>query len=314
MLRYTLRRLILTIPVVIGLSIVVFAYVRLIPGDPVSAMLAEQTNPELVAELNQRYGFDRPILEQYGIWVQNLVRGDLGVSFRSRQDVAPLIAARIPVTLQLSVGGLIVALGIAFPLGVLAGMHYRGRTDNIISTITLVGLGAPGFLLATILAILLAVVLRLLPPQGYVPFFVDPINSIRLSLLPWISIGVTASFYLTRVIRTLVIEVMKEPFVPYADARGLRERAIFWRYVIRNVLPPFTAVLGVLVGGLLAGSVAIELLFVIPGMGRTFIAAVGDRDYAMVQALILIYGLIFVVVNLVSELAHGLLDPRVRLE
>jgi len=313
LLRYTLYRVLLAIPLLFGLSILVFAYVRLIPGDPVTAMLGVQANPELVARLKAQYGFDQPILNQYLLWLSQLSHGALGISFRTRLAVAPLLADRIPATLQLMLGSLVISLVIAFPLGIFAGTRYRSRADSIISTITLIGLGSPGFWLGTILLVLFALVLHWLPSQGYTPFTEDPVESIRVMILPCLSLGLVGAPYLIRVIRSNVIEIMKEPFLPYADARGLRERVIFWRYIIRNVIPQFTVVLGVLVGALLAGSVAIEALINWPGMGRIFIGAVTERDYAMLQALILVYGVIFVVVNLIAEIGQAALDPRIRL-
>jgi peptide/nickel transport system permease protein len=312
-LRYTLYRVLLAIPLLFGLSILVFAYVRLIPGDPVTAMLGVQSNPDLVARLKAQYGFDQPILSQYLLWIDHLFRGDFGISFRTRQAVAPLIAERIPATLQLMFGGLFVGLGLAVPLGIVAGTRYRSRIDGIISTITLIGLGSPGFWLGTILLVIFALVLHVLPSQGYTPFFDNPGESLRVMVLPSVSLGLVAAPYLIRVIRSFVIEIMKEPYIPYADARGLHERLIFWRYIVRNLLPQFVVIFGVLVGALLAGSVAIEALFNWPGMGRIFIGAVTERDYAMLQVLILVYGVIFVVVNLIAEIAQAALDPRIRL-
>jgi peptide/nickel transport system permease protein len=313
-LRYTLYRVLLAVPLLFGLSILVFTYVRIIPGDPVTAMLGVQANPELVARLKNQYGFDRPIVDQYLLWVGHLLQGDFGISFRSRLAVAPLLAERIPATLELMLGGLIISLGVATPVGIIAGTHYRSRVDGIISTVTLIGLGSPGFWLGTILMVIFALILRVLPSQGYTPFLTNPAESLRFLALPALSLGLVAAPYLIRVIRSIVIEIMKEPFIPYADARGLRERVIFWRYIMRNVIPQFVVVLGVLVGALLAGSVAIEALFNWPGMGRVFIGAVTERDYAMLQVLILVYGVIFVVVNLIAEIAQAALDPRIRLQ
>lgn len=313
MLRYTLKRVLFAIPLLVGLSIVVFAYVRLIPGDPVTAMLGVQANPDIVARLKAQYGFDRPIVDQYLLWIGNVLRGDFGISFRTRLPVAPLIADRMPATIQLMVGGLLVSVVVAVPAGILAGMKHRSVTDRVISTITLIGLGSPGFWLGTILMLVLALHLKWLPSQGYAAFAQKPLESLRFLILPALSVGLVVAPYLVRVIRAAVIEILKEPFVPYADARGLRERVVFWRYIIRNLLPQLSVVLGVLVGALLAGSVAIEALFNWPGMGRVFIGAVTERDYAMIQALILVYGVIFVVANLIAEVAQAALDPRIRL-
>jgi peptide/nickel transport system permease protein len=312
-IRYTVERVLLAIPLLFGLSLLVFAYVRLIPGDPVTAMLGVQATPDLVARLKAQYGFDQPIWDQYVLWFGNIVQGDFGISFRSRQPVLPIIVDRLPATFQLMAGGLLVSLVVGVPAGIVAGMRYRSRTDGVISTVTLVGLGSPGFWTGTILMVVFALQLRLLPSQGYTPFVQDPIRSFQFMILPSVAVGLVVAPFLVRYVRANVIEIMKEPFVPYADARGLRERVIFWRYIIRNVLPSFVVVLGVLVGALLAGSVVIEALFNWPGMGRIFIGAVTERDYAMIQALILVYGVIFVAANLVAEIAQAWLDPRIRL-
>jgi peptide/nickel transport system permease protein len=313
-LRYALYRILLAIPLLIGLSVLVFAYVRIIPGDPITSMLGFRSNPELVARLRVQYGFDQPIPNQYLIWIGNVLHGDFGVSFRSGLPVAPLLAQRIPATLQLMLGGLVVSLALAFPLGILAGTRYRSRTDGLISTITLIGLGAPSFWLGTILMALLSLTFRVLPSQGYASLFVDPVESLRLMILPSLAIGLGVAPYLARVIRSIVIDIMKEPFIPYADARGLRERVIFWRYIMRNLAPQIVVVLGITVGGLIAGSVVVESLFNWPGMGRIFVGAVAEQDYSLIQALILVYGLIFILVNLTGEIAQAALDPRIRLQ
>lgn len=313
MLRYTISRVLFALPLLFGLSVGVFAYVRLIPGDPVTAMLGVQANPELVSRLKQQYGFDRPIIEQYLLWLNHLLQGDLGISFRTRLPVGPIIAERLPATLQLMLGGLVTSMVLALPLGYLAGTRYRSRTDHAISLVTLVLMGSPGFWIGTVLMVVLALWLGLLPSQGFAQLDQNPGASLRFMILPSLSIGLVAAPYLIRVVRATIIEVMKEPFVPYADTRGLAAPVIFWQYVMRNFLPQFVVVLGVLVGALLAGSVAIEALFNWPGMGRVFIGAVTERDYALIQALILVYGLIFVVVNLIAEVAQAALDPRIRL-
>jgi peptide/nickel transport system permease protein len=313
-LRYALYRILLAIPLLFGLSILVFAYVRLIPGDPITSMLGVLGNPELVGRLRAQYGFDQPIPNQYLIWIGNVLHGDFGISFRSGLPVAPLLAQRLPATLQLMLGGLIFSLVLAFPLGIVAGTRYRSRTDGVISTITLIGLGAPSFWLGTILMALLSLVFRVLPSQGYASLFVDPTASVRFMILPSLAIGLGVAPYLARVIRSIVIDIMKEPFIPYADARGLRERVIFWRYIMRNLAPQLVVVLGITVGGLMAGSVVVESLFNWPGMGRIFVGAVAEQDYSLIQALIIVYGLIFIVVNLIGEIAQAALDPRIRLQ
>lgn len=313
MLRYTLGRLLFAVPLLIGLSVLAFVYVRVIPGDPVAAALGVFADPEFVAELRAKYGLDRPLLEQYVVWVQNLLAGDLGVSIGSQQPIAPILIKRVPSTLQLMLGGFIVTTLISVPAGVIAGSRPKSIIGRVISGLSLAGLAIPGFWLAVLLILVVAVQFKILPPLGYVAFTEDPLGSIRFTILPALVIGLGSAPFMTRYTRTTVIEVMKEPFIPYADARGLRERVIFYRYVLRNALPNLVVVLGLLVGGLLAGSIVIEQIFAWPGTGRLIIGAVLERDYNMIQATVLVYGVIFIVINLFVELLQAALDPRIRL-
>lgn len=313
MLRYTLDRLLFAVPLLIGLSVLAFVYVRVIPGDPVAAALGVFADPEFVAELRAKYGLDRPLVEQYVVWVQNLLAGDLGVSIGSQQPIAPILISRVPATLQLMLGGFIVTTLISVPAGVIAGSRPKSIVGRVISGLSLAGLAIPGFWLAVLLILVVAVQFKILPPLGYVAFTEDPLGSIRFTLLPALVIGLGSAPFMARYTRTTVIEVMKEPFIPYADARGLRERVIFYRYVLRNALPNLVVVLGLLVGGLLAGSIVIEQIFAWPGTGRLIIGAVLERDYNMIQSTVLVYGVIFIVINLFVELLQAALDPRIRL-
>ncbi|MFG2044528.1 ABC transporter permease [Dactylosporangium sp. NPDC048998] len=313
MLRYALRRMLLAVPLLFGLSVLSFVYVRLIPGDPITAMLGVNSNPTVVAQLRERFGLDRPLLSQYGDWLAGMVHGDLGVSFRSQIPISTIIVDRIPATLQLAGAGLVVTLLIAIPAGVAAGMRPGSRLDSMITSATLFGLAVPAFFLGTLLMMLLALKLHLVPSQGYVPFADDAAQSMRLTVLPALTLGLAISPYLARLTRSAVVEVAQEPFVPFARAKGLAQRRISIGYVLRNALPSLVAALGLTIASLMAGSIVVEALFNWPGMGRLVVGAVTERDYAMVQALVLIYGALFIVVNLAGELAQGLLDPRVRL-
>ncbi len=313
MIRYALHRLLLAVPLLAGLTVLAFIYVRLIPGDPVTAMLGVNSDPELVAQIRRQTGLDLPWWQQLWAWVAGLPRGDLGRSFRSQLPIGPIVADRIPATVQLAVGSLVVALLLALPAGIIAGRRPGTRTDKLITSATLLGLAVPGFWLGTLLMVVLALKLRLLPSQGYVPFTVDPMANLRLLVLPALTLGLAITPYLARLTRAAVIEVNAEPYVPYARSKGLRERRVATAYMFRNALPSLVSAIGLTIGFLLAGSIVVEELFNWPGTGRLIIRAVTERDYAMVQALVLVYGAVFVVVNLLAELAQAVLDPRIRL-
>jgi peptide/nickel transport system permease protein len=314
MLKYALGRMTLVVPLLFGLSVVTFLYVHAIPGDPVTAMLGVDANPPLVAQLRRRFGLDQPVLTQYGHWLGQLIHGNLGVSFRSQLPIGPIVAAHLPATIQLAIGGLIAMAVLAIPAGVLAGLRPGSKLDQIVTSMTVVGLGLPAFWLGSVILLFIGLKLRLFPVQGFVQFFADPVQSLRLSVMPCLVLGLAISPYLARLTRTAVVEVVQQPSIPFARAKGLSEMSITRRYILRNTWPPITAAIALTVGGLLGGSVVVESLFGWPGMGTLLVDAIDQRDYSMIQALVLIYGAIFLVVNLVAELTQALLDPRVRLQ
>lgn len=314
MLEYALRRLLAAVPLLFGLSLLAFFYVRLIPGDPVVAMLGVNSDPELVAKVREQLGLDRPWWVQYGDWIGGVFQGDLGVAFRSGVSITTILVERIPASVQLAVGGLIVGLLLAIPAGIAAGVRRGSVVDAAVSSASLFGLAIPVFWIGSLLVMLLAVWLHWLPSGGYVPWERDPIKNIRSLILPSITLGIGVAPYLTRLTRATVSEVKRETFVPFARAQGLSRGTISSSIIFRNAAPSLVVAVGVTIGGLLAGSVIVESLFNWPGMGRLMVAAVGERDYAMIQALLLVYGVIFILVNLFAELAQGALDPRIRLE
>lgn len=314
MIRYAAYRVALVVPLIVGLSVIVFLYLQLIPGDPVAGMLGNQGSPELVAKLRHEFGLDRPLLTQYVSWVQGLLSGDLGISFTSRQPISALLINRIPATLQLTLGGMFFALLIGIPLGFVAGLNKDTKVDRALSFMALVGLSSPIFWVGTIMALVLAVDLHWLPSQGYVPFSRDPVGSVRYMLMPSLTIGLAFAPYLARMTRATTIEVQQEPFVAFAPAKGLKRWTIIARYSGRNAVMPIVVVLALQFGRLLGGQVIVENLFAWPGMGRLMIDGVIQRDYFMVQAVVLIFAVIYILLNLVAELVHGWLDPRIRFD
>ncbi|MCX6041862.1 MAG: ABC transporter permease [Caldilinea sp.] len=314
MLRYTLYRLLLFVPLLWGLSVVVFVYIHLIPGDPVQAMVGPSASQEFVAQLREEFGLNRPLLVQYVDWISGLPAGDLGITFRSRQPIAPLLLARIPATLELALAGLLIALLVGLPSGILAGLFKNSPFDHLFSIVSLAGYSMPLFWLGTLLMVWLGVNWKVLPSQGYVPFTQDPLKNLQYLVLPAFSLGLGLGPYIGRMARAAVIEALQEQYVNYAHAKGLRMRTVVNRYVLRNAMISLLVVFGLNIGFLLSGQIVIEELFNWPGAGRLIVRAVLERDYFMIQASVLIYASIFLAINLLVELLHAYLDPRVQLK
>jgi peptide/nickel transport system permease protein len=314
MLRYSINRLLLFIPLLFGLSIAVFIYIHLIPGDPVQAMVGTSAGQEFVEQLREEFGLNRPLHVQYIDWLAGVLRGDLGITFRSRQPIAPLLWARIPATLELALGGLLVALLVALPTGILAGMHRNSKFDYFFSLLSLAGYSMPVFWLGTLLMIWMGVRWKVLPSQGYVPFAQDPLQNLKFLILPALTLGLGMAPYIARMVRASIVETMQEGFVTYAHAKGLGRRTVLNRYVLRHALVAIVVVLGLDIGLLLSGQIIVEELFNWPGAGRLIVRAVLERDYFLVQATILIYAGLFLLINFIVELLHAYFDPRVQLQ
>jgi len=314
MLRYTLNRILLFIPILFGLSMLTFIYIHLIPGDPVQAMIGPTGTPEMVAQMRHELGLDRPIYVQYLDWVGGALHGDLGISFRSRQPITPLLLDRIPATLELAGAALAFAILLGLPSGILAGLHKNTRFDYVFALLSLGGYSIPVFWISTLLLLVVGVQWKLLPSQGYIPFGQDPVGNLRLLILPAISLGLGLAPYIGRMARAAVIETLQESFVGYANAKGLHERTVFWRYIFRHAIVAILVVLGLDIGFLLSGQIIVEEIFNWPGAGRIVVRGVLERDYYVVEATILLYALLFLAINFVVEVLHGVLDPRVQLK
>jgi ABC-type dipeptide/oligopeptide/nickel transport system permease component len=309
---FILRRLIQTVPVLLLFSIVVFAVLRLVPGDPATAMLGLEATPEAVAEIRQEMGLDRPIYVQYALWLERVLHGDLGVSWRSKQTVESLILRRLPATIQLTLGATLIGVLIALPLGVLSGIRPHSWFDNLGSSFSLVGVAMPGFWLGLLLLLAFSVKLNWLPPSGHVAMRDDPVASLKHLLLPALTLGVGLAAPLARFVRSGMLEVMGTDYIRTARAKGLHERLVVLRHGLRNGLLSVITVFGLEFGSLLGGAVITESVFNWPGVGTLLLTAIKQRDYAMVQGTVLLVSVIFILVNLVIDIVYGLLDPRIR--
>jgi peptide/nickel transport system permease protein len=302
--RFLVRRLALTLPVLLGVATLVFALIHLIPGDPAQAMLGETASEQDVQALRQRLGLDRPLVEQYGSFLAGVARGDLGTSLRTNEPVASAIIDRLPATLELAAAAMLVAIGVAIPLGIIAAVKRGTFVDHLATTLALSGISIPNFWLGPLLAILFAVELGWLPVSGRGTF--------AHLVLPAISLGAALAAILARMTRASLLEELREPYVQAALARGAsRVRAVL-RHGFRNSLIPVVTIVGLQFGAVLTGAVITETIFAWPGVGRLLIQSIGFRDYPLVQGCILFIATTYVAMNLVTDLVYGVLDPRIR--
>ena len=306
MFHFLFRRLLLTIPVLLGVATLVFSLIHLVPGDPVQAMLGESASPQDIADLRGRLGLDRPLYTQYGSFLAGLAKGDLGVSLRTNQPVAAAIAERLPATVELAFAAICVAVLIAIPLGILAAVRAGSRVDFAATTLALVGISMPNFWLGPLLAIVFSVVLGWLPVSGR--------GTPAHLVLPAITLGAPLAAVLARMTRASVLEELRELYVLAARARGVSRARAVLRHAFRNSLIPIVTVLGLQIGAVLTGAVITETMFAWPGVGRLLIQSISFRDYPLVQGCILLIAITYVSMNLLTDIIYGFLDPRIRYE
>lgn len=312
MFAYVLGRILQAVPVLFLSSVAVFLVLRLVPGDPAESLAGENATDERVAEIRVQLGIDKSIPRQYITWITDLVRGDLGTSFRNGLPVSRLLKSSLPPTLELAVVAYALALSIGIPLGVLAGANPRSFWDWLLSGYTLVTIGIPSFLSGILLLWIFSVVLGWFPTSGRVAFTEDPIDSLRHLALPAFALGTGLAAILARYTRTAVSEIMGHDYIRTAKAKGLSQRTVIVRHAMRNSLIPVVTIAALQVGGVMAGAVVVEQVFTRPGMGRLVVESIQNRDYLVVQSALVVLVTIFVGVNLVADLAYGFLDPRVR--
>jgi len=304
--RFLVRRLLLTIPVLLGVATLVFSLIHLVPGDPVQAMLGDSASPQDIADLRGRLGLDKPLWVQYGAFLKGAVRGDLGSSLRTNQTVTSAILERLPATFELAVAAMCVAAAIAIPLGILAAVRAGTRVDYAATTLALVGISVPNFWLGPLLAIVFSIELGWLPVSGR--------GSAANLVLPALTLGAPLAAVLARMTRASVIEELRELYVLAARAKGVSFARAVLHHAFRNSLIPIVTVFGLQFGAVLTGAVITETIFAWPGVGRLLIQSIAFRDYPLVQGCILLIAVTYVAMNLLTDVAYGLLDPRIRFE
>jgi peptide/nickel transport system permease protein len=310
--RYLARRLLLVIPTLIGVTIVVFALVRLLPGDAVTMLLQEYAYAKDADEMRAKLGLDRPGAVQYVEWAGGVLRGDLGTSLRSKAPVGEELLKRMPVTAELGMLGLVVGLLIAIPVGVIAAVRQDRPIDYVSRSVAIGLLAIPGFWLGTLVITLPSLWWQWTPPLRYTPLADDPARNLGHMAIPALILGLGLSGGLMRLTRAQMLEVLRQDYVLTAAAKGLAEWATVTRHALKNAFIPVLTLLGLQISILVSGTVVLESIFVLPGMGRYLLEAVQYRDYPVIQALNLLFATVIVLTNLIVDVCYAWLDPRVR--
>ncbi|WP_134684346.1 ABC transporter permease [Brevibacillus migulae] len=309
---FIVKRLLLTIPILILVSIMTFSLIHMIPGDPARVILGQEATPEAYQALRTELGLDKPIVEQYFSWMGKVLSGDLGMSITDHVPVIDLISQRLPATIELTIGTFVFALVIALPAGILAAVRRNTWVDYTSSFAALGGMSIPNFWLAMMVIIYFTVENNWLPSSGYVPFSEDPKANLMAMILPCLATGLRESAVLMRMLRSSLLEVINMDFVRTAKAKGLNEVKTVLGHVLRNAMIPVVTTSGLMIAGLLGGLVITESIFSIPGFGRLIVESVFKRDYVTVQGAILVSALLVVVVNLLVDLLYAVIDPRIK--
>jgi peptide/nickel transport system permease protein len=308
---YILRRLLMMIPVAFIASLILFILLKVTPGDPVLLQLGQQVTPELYAATKHDMGLDRPLPVQYAKWLSRVIQGDLGKSLRNKASVRDEIVERIPATLQLGIAALVLSLVVAIPLGILSAVFRRSPLGVFAAAFTQVGVSLPNFVVGLALIYFFAAWLELLPPGGYVSMTESPIDWLRRLILPAITLSLAGAAIQTRFIRSGLLDTLTQDYVRTARAKGLAEHVVVGRHALRNALIPSVTLLGLQIGVLLEGAFITETIFAWPGVGRLAVQSLGARDYPIVQAVVLIAVFIFMISNLLVDIAYAYLDPRI---
>ncbi|MCL6653233.1 peptide ABC transporter [Agrobacterium rubi] len=309
---YIAKRLLVAIPTLLIISVFVFSLQKLLPGDPILAMAGEERDPAVIELLREKYRMNDPIVYQYFYWIGSVVQGDFGVSLRTNQPVLELVAEKLPVTIQLAIMSMIFAFAIGVPMGILAAVKQNTWIDYVANIVALSGLSIPNFWLGIMLILLVSVQLGWLPASGYESIFVDPVRSLQTMIMPSFVLGTGLAATLMRHTRSSMLSVMKSDYIRTARAKGLSTREVVLSHSFRNALLPVITLTALLFGELLAGAVLTEQIFTIPGFGKLVVDAVFNRDYAVVQGVVLCTAVGFIFMNLLADVVTVLLNPRMR--
>ena len=309
---YVVRRLLQLLPVLLVASLGIWAMIYAVPGGPVASILGENATPEQVRELTARLGLDRPVLVQYWSWLVSALSGDLGRSLHTRDPVLHLIMQRVPATIQLGLAATIVGLLFGIPVAIASAIAPGTWLDRALSGWSALALGVPTFWLGILLILLFSVQLQWLPSaSGYVSFFENPFQAVKNTFLPALTLGTYVSGIFARFLRASLLGELKADYVRTARSKGLKERDVIGRHVLRNALLPFVTVVGLMAAAFIGGTVVTEAVFTYPGIGRLLIQAIGTRDYPLIQGCILFILIVHVLINLLVDVLYAYIDPRI---
>lgn len=311
MTTYVVRRIAFLLPVALLVSFITFMLIHLVPGDPARVLLGEEATPQTVAALRQQLGLNQPLSTQYLLWIGQALHGNLGQSIQLSQPVTQAILQRLPVTAELGIASLIYSVALAIPLGVVAATRRNSRLDWAVNVTSLLGTAIPAFVLGLVLIVLFAVVIRLFPPGGYVPFIEDPGGNIRDLILPMVTLGTGAVAVNMRQVRASMLDVLSQDYIKTAWAKGLRANRVYYKHALRNALLPFLTIVGLQAGSILGGAFIVETIFLWPGIGKLAVDSIFSKDYPVVQGVVLLAALSYLVVNLLVDVSYGVLDPRI---
>lgn len=314
MRRYVLKRLAQYIPVLVGVTIIAFSMMHLVSGGPVRTMLGTQATEEQVDQVRERLGLDDPLHEQYIEWVAGVLRGDLGNSIMSGKPVSEMIINRLPKTLWLAFGATVVSVLIGIPAGIVSATRRYSAVDYVATGVAFTGISIPNFFLGILLILVFGQYLNVLPVSDFVSPFKDPVEGVKHLILPWITLGTALASIVMRMMRSSLLEVFNEEYIRVATAKGLAEDLINNKHAIMNALIPTVTIIGLNVGYLLGGTIVVEQIFAISGLGRLTLSAVLNRDFIVLQGVLLVTATIFTTVNFMTDLVYAYLDPRIGYE
>lgn len=311
--QFVARRLAYSAVVMLGVLVLVFALVHLVPGDPVRIALGTRYTPEAYEALRTASGLDRPLVSQFFGYLGSALTGDLGVSFRNGDPVTVTLLERLPATLSLGFAGIVIALVIALPAGIYSALREGRFSDALVRVSSQFGVSIPDFWMGILLIALFSTVLGWLPTSGYRPLFEDPAGWLRHIILPGLTVGVVAAAIMTRYVRAAVLEVASMGYVRTARSKGLSPRVVTFRHTVRNALVPILTITGIQLATLLGGVIVVEVVFAWPGLGRLVFIAVAARDYPLIQGAVLVIAALFLLINLLVDVLYAVVDPRIRL-
>lgn len=310
--RLITRRLLLTIPILLGTSVIVFLILRLVPGDPAGAILGANATPTQLHRVDVDLGLDRPIYQQFGSWIAGVVHLDFGHDYITNQSITTEMAQRLPVTAELAGFAFVLAAVVSIPLGVLAAVRRGGWIDRLVQGVAVITIAVPDFVFGILGILLFSLVLGMFPSSGFAPVSESLSLNIHSLVLPAVSLALGLAGVLARVTRSAMLDVLQADYVRFAKANGMTARSVVFRYALRNAAIPIVTVAGLQIGYLLGGTVVVEQLFAIPGLGQLIVQAMLNRNYPVVQMCVLIFVLGFIVVNLLADLAYAGLNPKIR--